>query len=158
MNTARESAVRLLKLMMVASLVLPAAVFAYASWVTYRDIQTAADERIGCCIDAMQQQARRVFETVQRTFGEVDEVVRGMSNDDIRTEQVSLHTRLDRIKGVMPQVQTIIIIGRDGHPLASSRMQPAQDNAAFPGRDYFVAQKDGDAGTYVSEVRPPRLP
>jgi two-component system NtrC family sensor kinase len=158
MKTARESAVRLLKLMMVASLVLPAAVFAYASWVTYRDIQTAADERIGRSIDVMQQQALRVFETVQRTFGEVDEVVRGMSNDDIRAAQVSLHTRLDRIKGVMPQVQTIIIIGRDGHPLASSRMQTVQDNADFSGRDYFVAQEKSDAGTYVSEVRPPRLP
>ena len=38
MSTARQSAVRLLKLMMIASLVLPAAVFTYASFVTYHDI------------------------------------------------------------------------------------------------------------------------
>jgi two-component system, NtrC family, sensor kinase len=158
MNTARESAVRLLKLMMVASLVLPAAVFGYASWVTYRDIQTAADERIERSIDVMQQQALRVFETVDRTFAEVDEVVRGMSNEDIRAAQVNLHDRLDRIQGVMPQVQTIMILGRDGRPLASSRMEHVQADADFSGRDYFVAQKSPNAGTYVSEVRPPRLP
>ena len=158
MNTARESAVRLLKLMMVASLVLPAAVFIYASWVTYHDIETAADERIERSIDVMQQQALRVFETVQRTFAEVDEVVRGMSNGDILAAQVSLHTRLDRIKGVMPQVQTIMIIGRDGRPLASSRMETVQANADFSGRDYFVVQEKADAGAYVSEVRAPRLP
>jgi len=158
MNTARESAVRLLKLMMVASLVLPAAVFAYASWVTYRDIHAAADERIERSIDVMQQQSLRVFETVNRTFAEVGEVVRGMSNDDIHAAQVSLHTRLDRIQGVMPQVQTIMIIGRDGHPLASSRMEVVQANADFSERDYFIAEKDHDVGTYVSDVRSPRLP
>ena len=97
MNTARESAVRLLKLMMVASLVLPAAVFAYASWVDYDDIQAAADERIERSIDVMQEQALRVFETVDRTFAEVDEVMRGMSDEQIRAAQTSLHARLDRI-------------------------------------------------------------
>ena len=158
MNTARESAVRLLKLMMVASLVLPAAVFAYASWITYRDIQTAADERIERSIDVMQQQALRVFETVDRTFAEVDEVVRGMSNEDILAAQVSLHDRLERIQGVMPQVQTIMILGRDGRPLASSRMEHVEASADFSTRDYFVAQKSRNAATYVSEVRPPRLP
>jgi two-component system, NtrC family, sensor kinase len=157
MKTARESAVRLLKLMMVASLVLPAAVFVYASWVTYHDIQTAADERIERSIDVMQQQALRVFETVDRTFAEVDEVVRGMSNEDIHTAQVNLHARLDRIQGVMPQVQTIMVIGRDGHPLASSRMEIVQANADFSDRDYFVVQKHSDAGTYVSDVRSPRI-
>jgi two-component system NtrC family sensor kinase len=158
MNTARESAVRLLKLMMVASLVLPAAVFAYASWVTYSDIHAAADERIERSMDVMQQQALRVFETVNRTFAEVGEVVRGMSNEDIHAAQVSLHTRLDRIQGVMPQVQTIMIIGRDGRPLASSRMEVVLENADFSKRDYFIAEKDHDVGTYVSDVRSPRLP
>ncbi len=141
MSTARQSAVRLLKLMMIASLVLPAAVFTYASFVTYHDIQAAADERIERSIDVMQQQALRVFETVDRTFGEVDEVVRDMSNDQIRAAQTSLHARLDRIKGVMPQVQTIMLIGNDGHALASSMLEAVKPDADFSDRDYFVAQK-----------------
>jgi two-component system, NtrC family, sensor kinase len=158
MSTARESAVRLLKLMMVASLVLPAAVFAYASWVTYQHIQAAADERIERSIDVMQQQALRVFETVDRTFAEVDEVVRGLSNDQIRAAQGSLHARLDRIKGVMPEVQAIVLIGSDGYPLASSRLANVKADADFSDRDYFVAQVSHDAGTYVSDVHAPRLP
>src|SRR5271169_261141 len=158
MSRARESAVRLLKLMMVASLVLPAAVFAYASWVTYQHIQVAADERIERSIDVMQQQALRVFETVDRTFAEVDEVVRDLSNDQIRAAQASLHARLDRIKGVMPQVQAIVLIGSDGHALASSRLETVKPDADFSDRDYFIAQASRDAGTYVSEVHSPRLP
>ena len=51
MRTERESAIGLLQLMMVASLVLPAALYSYASWVSYRDTHTVADERITRSLD-----------------------------------------------------------------------------------------------------------
>jgi two-component system NtrC family sensor kinase len=157
MNTARESAVRLLKLMMVASLVLPAALYGYASWVSYRDIHAAADERIQRSLDVQQEQALKVFETVDRTFAEVDEVVRGMSDDEIRAAQPRLHPRLQQIADVMPQLQAIVVIGRDGRPLASSALATVKTNVTFADRDYFKAQADRDAGTYVSDVRTPNL-
>src|SRR5580658_6106515 len=158
MSTARESAVRLLKLMMVASLVLPATLYAYASWVGYRDIHAEADERINRSLDVMQEQALKVFETVDRTFAEVDEVVRGMSDEQMRGAQPALHARLERIAGVMPQLQAIVLIGSDGHPLASSALEAVRSDADFTGRDYFSAQINDDAGTYVSDVRTPELP
>ena len=94
MSSARESALRLLQLMMIASVVLPAALFAYASWVSYRDIYAVADERILRSLDVMQEQALKVFQTVDRTFAEVNEIVRGMSDEDIRVDQPRLHERL----------------------------------------------------------------
>jgi two-component system NtrC family sensor kinase len=157
MNTARESAVRLLKLMMVASLVLPAALYGYASWVSYRDIHAAADERIERSLDVQQEQALKVFETVDRTFAEVDEIVRGMSDDEIRAAQPRLHPRLAQIADVMPQLQAIVLIGRDGRPLASSALDSVKADVNFTDRDYFKAQADKDAGTYVSDVRTPNL-
>jgi len=157
MNTARESAVRLLKLMMVASLVLPAALYGYASWVSYRDTHAAADERIERSLEVQQEQALKVFETVDRTFAEVDEVVRGMSDDEIRAAQPRLHPRLQQIADVMPQLQAIVLIGRDGRPLASSALEAVKTNVNFADRDYFKAQADKDTGTYVSDVRTPNL-
>src|SRR5580698_5146530 len=157
MNTARESAVRLLKLMMVASLVLPAALYGYASWVSYRDIHAAADERIERSLDVQQEQALKVFETVDRTFAEVNEVVRGMSDDEIRAAQPRLHLRLAQIADVMPQLQAIVLIGPDGRPLASSTLESVKTDVNFTDRDYFKAQADKDAGTYVSDVRTPNL-
>jgi two-component system NtrC family sensor kinase len=157
MNTARDSAVRLLKLMMVASLVLPAALYGYASWVSYRDIHASADERIERSLDVQQEQALKVFETVDRTFAEVDEIVRGMSDDEIRAAQPRLHPRLAQIADVMPQLQAIVLIGRDGRPLASSTLESVKTDVNFTDRDYFKAQADKDAGTYVSDVRTPNL-
>jgi two-component system NtrC family sensor kinase len=158
MNTARESAVRLLKLMMIASLVLPAALYAYASWVSYRDTHAAADERIERSLDVQQEQALKVFQTIDRTFAEVDEVVRGMSDEQIRAAQTTLHPRLERIAGVMPELQAIVLIDRNGLPMASSALPSVKTDGNFSDRDYFKAQVQSDAGTYVSEVRTPNLP
>lgn len=158
MNTARESAVRLLKLMMIASLVLPAALYAYASWVSYRDTHAAADERIERSLDVQQEQALKVFQTIDRTFAEVDEVARGMSDDQIRAAQAALHPRLERIAGVMPELQAIVLIDRNGVPMASSALSSVKTDGNFSDRDYFKAQLQRDAGTYVSEVRTPNLP
>src|ERR1700719_3316758 len=103
MNTARESAVRLLKRMMVASLVLPAALYGYASWVSYRDIHAAADERIERSLEVQQERELKVFDTIDRTCAAVEEVVGGISDDEIRAAQPRLHPRLQQIADVMPQ-------------------------------------------------------
>src|ERR1700719_1063911 len=157
MNTARESAVRLLKRMMVASLVLPAALYGYASWVSYRDIHAAADERIERSLEVQQEQALKVFETIDRTFAEVDEAVRGMSDDEIRAAQPPLHPRLrhprlKQIADVMQQLQAIVVIGGDGRPLASSALESVKTDVNFADRDYFNAQAGKDPGTSVSDV------
>jgi two-component system NtrC family sensor kinase len=147
MRTERQSAIRLLQLLMVASLVFPAALFAYASYNDYRDVSAAADERINRSLDVQQEQALKVFQTIDRIFPEVDEVVRGMSDADIRAAQSALTPRLARIVGVMPQVQSILLIGSDGHPLASSGLPSAQSAADYTGRDGFKAQAEKDAGS-----------
>ena len=152
MRTERESAIRLLQLLMVASLVFPAALFGYVSYNDYRGVYAVADERIDRSLDVLQEQALKVFETVDRIFPEVGEVVRGMSDDDIRAAQASLTPRLQRIVGVMPQVQSITLIGRDGRELASSAPLQLPADADFSGRDYFKVQAENDVGTYVGDL------
>src|SRR5579875_2517645 len=144
MHTERESAIRLLQLMMIASLVLPAALYAYACWVGYRTTHAEADDKIERSLEVQQEQALKVFETIDRTFAEVDEVVRGMSDDQIRAAQGTLHSRLERISGVMPQLQAIVLIGSDGRPLASSTLPQVRTNANFSDRDYFRSQAESD--------------
>ncbi len=158
MSSARETAIRLLLLMMIASVVLPAALFVYASWVSYREIHDVADERIGRSLDVMQEQALKVFQTVDRTFAEVNEIVRGMSDQDIRAAAPRLHERLSAIVGTMPQLYAILLVGRDGRSLAASTLAVVPDSVNLADSDYFQAQLEDDPGTYVSGTRAPRLP
>ncbi len=157
MLTARHAAIRLLKLMMVASLVLPAVLFAFAATVSYRNFERVADERIDRSLDILHEHALKVLQTIERTFAEIDEIVRGMSDDDIRRNEVMLHARLKRIDDALPQVQGIAIMDRDGHPLVSSNTLPVPKDRNFSDRDYFKAQAATNAGTYVSSMHAPRM-
>ena len=158
MSSARESATRLLQSMMVAAVVLPAALFAYACWIGYSEIHAVADERIVRSLDVMQEQALKVLQTVDRTFAEVNEITRGMSDDDIRVDQPRLHQRLAGIVATMPQLQGILLLDRDGRPMVTSALASVPADKTFADRDYFGVQRDQDSGTYVSDVRTPRLP
>ena len=84
MRSARQSAIRVLQLMMVASVVLPAVLFAFASWLSYRHEHAVADDRIERSLDILHEQTLKVFQTVERAIAEVDEVMRGMPDDEIR--------------------------------------------------------------------------
>ena len=157
MLTARHAAIRLLKLTMVAALVLPAVLFVFAAWVSHRNFEQVADERIDRSLDILHEHALKVVQTIERTFAEIDEVVRGMSDGDIRNNQTWLHHRLARIVKAMPQLQGIAIMDRDGHPLVSSNLATVPRDLDFSDRDYFKAHADGDVGTFVSAVHEPRM-
>ncbi len=157
MLTARHAAIRLLKLMMVASVVLPAVLFAFAAWVSYRNFERVSDERIDRSLDILHEHALKVLQTIERTFAEIDEIVRGMSDDYIRLNEGPLHARLKRIVDALPQLQGIAIMDRNGHPLVSANIVPVPKDLNFSERDYFKAQASANAGTYVSNVHEPRM-
>jgi two-component system NtrC family sensor kinase len=157
MRSARQSAIRLLQLMMVASVVLPAVLFAFAAWLNYRHEHDVADDRIERSLDILHEHTLKVFQTVERTIAEVEEITRGLSDDDIRKEQSRLHDRLKRIVVALPQLRAIFVIDRNGRPLASSQLPEIPADFNVRDRSFFSVHVAGDGGTYVSDVVTPRL-
>jgi two-component system, NtrC family, sensor kinase len=158
MRSARQSAIRLLQLVMVASVVLPALLFAFAAWLNYRHEHDLADDRIERSLDILHEHTLKVFQTVERAIAEVDEVVRGMADGDIRGDQPRLHERLKRIVEAMPQLRAIFLIDRNGRPLVSSQLAQVPTDFNARDRSFFSAHATGQqAGTYVSDVLTPRL-
>jgi two-component system NtrC family sensor kinase len=144
--------------MMIASLVLPAVLFAFASWVNYRHTQAVSDERIERSLDILHEHALKVFETVERAIAEVDEILRGLSDQEIRAQEQRLHLRFRQIVAAMPQLQAIIVVDRDGRRLVASMRYPVPHDPELTDRSYFRAHVEHDAGTYVSEVLVPASP
>src|SRR5216683_4713278 len=101
MQSPRQSAIRVLQLMMVASVVLPAVLFAWASWLNYRHEYAIADERIERSLDILHEHTLKVFQTIERTIAEV-EIVRDMPDEAVRSDQSRLHGRLKRIVDALP--------------------------------------------------------
>ncbi|AXK81478.1 response regulator [Pseudolabrys taiwanensis] len=155
MLSARNAAIRLLKFMMAASLVLPALLFAFTAWVSHTNIERVTDERIDRSLDILHEHALKVLQTIERSFAEVDEIVRGMSDDDVRINESMLHDRLKHIVEALPQLQDIMIVDRDGHPLVMSNRYPAPRDRDYSDREYFKVPQNGATGTYVSRIQAP---
>src|SRR5262249_22652518 len=75
MRARRDAALRLLKTMLVASVVIPVTIFAYASWINYQNAVARADEELATSLNILSQQASGIFQSVDLTFTAVDAIL-----------------------------------------------------------------------------------
>jgi two-component system, NtrC family, sensor kinase len=157
MVRAQRDSIRLLQGALVAAIALPLALFLYAAWLGYDSAQDVADRQIERTTDAINEHALKVFEAVERTVAEINEIIRGMSDAEITAEQSPLHERLQRLADGSSQIKSVWIFDRHGHALVNSLAFPV-DTTDFSDRDYFKAHIDHDIGTFVGAVLRPRPP
>jgi len=158
MDIARNSAIRSLRLAMLAALVLPIILFVFLAVANYRETAQVADERLERTVNILQEHALKVFETIERTISETNEIVRGMSDAEIVADEARLHARLNRLVRTMPQFKSLWVFGPDGSALVNSLAFPQPSGLNFADRDYFRAHHGSDEQLFIGEVLRPREP
>ncbi len=157
MDLSQFSAIRLLRLAMLAAFVLPLILFIFMAVTSYRATQRVADQRIERTVNILHEHGLKVFETVERAIAETNEIVRDMSDEQIRANERELHGRLRAVVVSLPQLRSLWIFGPDGRALVNSIAYPTPD-VDFSDRDYFRAHVDRDAGLFFGQVLQPRQP
>lgn len=157
MQGAQRNSLRLLQWMMAASLALPVALFAFASTISYNSTLAIADREIERTLDVAHEHALKVFETIDRSLAEINEVVRDLPNDVIRAREGALHRRLKQLTDALPQLKSAWIFDANGKPLVNSLVSPPLDQS-FADRDYFYAHVDQSIGTFIGATLTPRPP
>src|SRR5690349_2832531 len=157
MDVAGQQSIKWLQAVLVASIVVPVSIFSVASWQSYADANTVADDQIARSLDVMNEHAIKVFEVVERTIAEVNEITRDMSDADVSANEVQLHQRLERMVSRSPEMKSIWVFDGKGHALVNSLVYPAPA-VDFIDRDYFKAHIEQDVGTYVGQILRPRPP
>jgi two-component system, NtrC family, sensor kinase len=145
----RLATLRLLRIMMAAALLLPLLLFTFASWVSYKDIHALTDERIERSLDVVQEQALRVFQSINLAFAAVDDLLGTRSGIEIENDQARLHDRLDLIASKLPEVQSIWVFDRFGLPQATSTHYPAPVLPDYGNDPYFRVPEGGYLGIYI---------
>jgi two-component system NtrC family sensor kinase len=143
--------------MMVASLAFPIVLFIVASSIAYNAAHEAADRDIARSLDVVHEHALKVFETIDRSLSEINEVIAGLSDDEIRGRQRALHLRLRRLVETMPQMKSVWVFDIAGRALVNSLIYPAPD-IDLADRDYFSAHVAADIGTFIGATLVPRAP
>ena len=157
MQTEQRNSLRLLQWMMAASLALPIALFAFASAVSWVSIRDTADREIERTLDVAHEHALKVFETIDRSLSEINEIIRGIPDADIKSREQALHSRLKRLADSLPQMKSMWIFDAQGRALVNSLVLPAPD-IDFSDRNYFKAHVERDIGIFIGEALKPRPP
>nr|WP_249808966.1 hybrid sensor histidine kinase/response regulator [Bradyrhizobium sp. 137] len=143
--------------MMAASLALPIALFAIAAAISYTSTNDIADREIERTLDVAHEHALKVFETIDRSLAELNEVVRSLPDETIRVREPALHRRLKRLTDSLPQLKSAWIFNADGKALVNSLVSPPPE-LSFADRDYFYAHVDQSIGTFIGTALTPRPP
>ncbi len=148
---ARVLTIRLVRLAMGASLIVPSLIFAFASWNSYRNIETLTDERLTRSLDVQQEEAQKTFLLVDLVLNTTGDRIAGMSALEITEHQERIHDFLETLVHEIPAIQSVWIYDNKGGVLVSSWIQPPPDKN-FSDRDFFLAHlKPGDK-TYYGQV------
>jgi two-component system NtrC family sensor kinase len=151
-SPARHGRFLHLRLIVVLSLLVPALLFGWATWEARQAIDAQADERIERSLDVLQEHALKALQTVERSIAEINEVLRGLDDGDIREHESELYLRFKRTQQALAHIESIWVFDRDGHPMVSSTILPVPRELNNSDRGYFRAQKSGEGGTYVGEI------
>ncbi|BAM86267.1 sensor histidine kinase [Bradyrhizobium oligotrophicum S58] len=157
MQTAQRKSLTMLRWMMVASLALPVALFLIAAYVSYGTTYDEADREIRRSLEIVHEHALKVFETIDRSLWEIDEIVRDLSDADIKAREQPLHARLRQLSDSLPQMKSAWVFDANGRPLVNSAIYPAPD-MSFLDRDYFNAHVTDSIGTFIGARLTPRPP
>lgn len=157
MQGAQRNSLRLLQWMMAASLALPIALFAIAAMISYNSTLDIADREIERTLDVAHEHALKVFETIDRSLAELNEVVRDLPDDVIRSREPALHRRLKQLTDALPQLKSAWIFDANGNSLVNSLVSPPPEQS-FADRDYFYAHVDQSIGTFIGASLTPRPP
>jgi two-component system NtrC family sensor kinase len=156
-QTEQRNSLRLLQWMMAASVALPMALFAFASAVSWISTRDTADRQIERTLDVAHEHALKVFETIDRSLSEINEIIRGISDADIGAREQQLHARLKRLADSLPQIKSLWIFDAQGRALVNSLVSPPP-SVDFSDRNYFKAHVDRDIGIFIGNALTPRAP
>jgi len=142
---------RALHLLLAAAVIVPVAIFAAAATYDRYRVLEDADRRIEQTTQLLDEHTTKVFETLDLVMKQVLLRIDGRDWQTIH-QDAQLFEELNSIKNALPQIDGIFLVGPTGRTWMTSRMFPAPAGTDFSDRDYFVAQREKDAGTFISQT------
>jgi signal transduction histidine kinase len=151
------SAERSSRLVAVAALLVPLVLFAGSGWFTYRDTEAQAEAQMRRTLDLTFEHAQRVFDSQRLAVSTIEEMIEGLSDEQVRANERRIGERIGRLIETMPQVGNVWILGKDGAPLVATTVFPLPAGLNYGDRAYFAAHRDREADVVISDTLRGRL-
>jgi two-component sensor histidine kinase len=131
--------------LLLASLLLPGLLFAVIAVRDRHQTLGAARRELLVRLDTLHGHAEKVFQFQALAIGAADELLRGLTEAAILTDQAAHHAHLAALRQHAGAEIGLVVFGADGRPLAEAE-QPAPRRAFdVSDRAYFAAHRDDPA-------------
>jgi two-component system, NtrC family, sensor kinase len=151
-GTSQSLAIHRLRLVTTLSLVLPLLVFAVVSALLYRQQFADARRMLESQTRILQEQALKMLETNEMLLQRMLDLMGDASDAQLLARGQDFHRRLREMAEPLPQVRALFANGADSRSLGSSLVFPPQRQLEFTDRDWYRVHRDGNVGTYVTEL------
>ncbi|MDB5372996.1 MAG: Two-component sensor histidine kinase, contains HisKA and HATPase domain [Belnapia sp.] len=132
---------------------LPLLILLAGGWLAWQSTWRRAATELQHSADAAAELALRVLQGQQLMVERLNDLLRGLSDTEIRTREPALHASFAAMMASLPQVVTGYALDRDGVPLVSANILPVPRDMRFTDRDFFAALQAPDAPqTFVGQV------
>src|SRR5579862_1410720 len=146
-------AINLLRLLLVATIVVPLLLGAAGAFVSYRDSYTSAAVALREAVAVAEENTTKILDTHLLVAARIDDLLSGLSDAQIHEQESALHERIAQQIAALPQVAAAWAIDAQGHELVSARVYPVNRELDQSGRDDFRALKSGAQQTYIWALR-----
>ena len=138
-----------LRALLFAAALVPLTLFLLFAFQNRQQVTDAAEERARRTVEILYEHAQNIFRMHEMVLNHLDDRIAGMSWDEVSRSQ-ELHRYLKMTVANVPEIASIWLIDREGKHRSSSFMFPTP-SLDVSDRDYFLAEKERDAGTVIGE-------
>ncbi len=132
---------------------MPVLVGAVAAFFSYREDYARAAKALSEVVNVAEENTTKILDTHLLVAARIDDLLAGLSEAEIATQESRLHERIAAQIANLPQVAAAWVIDANGRELVSARVYPVNRDLDQSGRDDFRALQDPDSPTYISAVR-----
>ena len=113
--------------LLAGAIVLPLLVAGAGAWMSWRSTWNAAETELVHASDASAEYARRLLDGHKAAADRVNDLLRGLSDAEIRAREKDLHEALRAMVPSLPQVTTAYVTDRNARLLVSASVYPVPD-------------------------------
>jgi PAS domain S-box-containing protein len=139
--------------LLAAAVLVPFSILFFGAWLAWSQVWRQAESELARTADAAVEYAGHLLDGHRLLADRVDDLLRGLTDDEIRAREAELHAALQGMAAERPWLLTLYAIDAEGRPMVSANIFPVPRDADLRDRDFFEALRSRAApATYISKI------
>jgi signal transduction histidine kinase len=135
---------RTLALLLLGTVLLPAALFGAWSWLSLRSAMAEAEEQAALLARVVQEQASKVLESNRLANSRICDLTHGVGNAELHRREREFHRRMAQIADGLPQALALSVFDASGALVVSSRYYPVPPVDISKREDFRAVVAEGN--------------